>query len=84
MLLFTLYLDYLFGKIRVTLFTPDLLLCSDSSFSKLMVVGFNGAEINCGIAHILGILLKNSYEFQILLEATFIYSLFSSSDNNDK
>ena len=26
---------YLFGKIKVTLFTPDFLLCSDSSFSKL-------------------------------------------------
>ena len=36
---------------------------------------FNGAETNCGIAHILGILLKNSYDIQILLEATFIYSL---------
>ena len=42
---------------------------------------FNGAETNCGIAHILGILLKNSYEFQILLEATFIYSLFPSNCN---
>ena len=26
---------YLFGKVKVTLFTPDFLLCSDSSFSKL-------------------------------------------------
>ena len=26
----------------------------------------------CGIAHILGILLMNSYEIQICLEATFI------------
>ena len=32
-----------------------------------------------GIAHILGILLKNSYKFQILLEATFIYSLSPSN-----
>ena len=24
-------------------------------------IGFNGAETNCGIAHILGILLMNSY-----------------------
>ena len=26
-------------------------------------IGFNGAESNCGIAHILGILLMNSYDF---------------------
>ena len=26
-------------------------------------VGFNGAETNCGIAHILGIVLMNSYDF---------------------
>ena len=32
-------------------------------------IGFNGAETNCGIAHILGILLKNSYEFKICSEA---------------
>ena len=43
-------------------------------------IGFNGAE-TCGIAHILGILLKNSYDFQILLEATFIYSLSPSNRN---
>ena len=42
-------------------------------------IGLNGVKTNCGIAHILGILLKNSYEFQILLEATFIYSLFPSN-----
>ena len=40
-------------------------------------MGFKGAETNCRIAHILGILLKNSYKFQILLEATFIYGLSS-------
>ena len=28
-----------------------------------------GAETNCGIAHILGILLRNSYEFEICSEA---------------
>ena len=39
----------------------------------------DGAETNCGIAHILGILLKNCYEFQILLEAKFIYSLSPSN-----
>ena len=27
-------------------------------------IGFNGAETNCGIAHILGILLMNSYDFR--------------------
>ena len=26
-------------------------------------IGFNGTETNCGIAHILGILLMNSYDF---------------------
>ena len=28
------------------------------------IIGFNGAETNCGIAHILGILLMNSYDFR--------------------
>ena len=28
-------------------------------------LGFNGAETNCGIAHILGILLMNSYNTDI-------------------
>ena len=28
-------------------------------------IGFNGAEPNCGIAHILGILLMNSYNTDI-------------------
>ena len=32
-------------------------------------IGFNGAETNCGIAHILGILLMNSYKIQICSEA---------------
>ena len=50
---------------------PPRMLCN--------CTGFNGVETNCGIAHILGILLKNSYEFQILLEATFIYSLSNSN-----
>ena len=35
-------------------------------------IGFNGAETNCGIAHILGILLMNSYEIKICSEATII------------
>ena len=35
-------------------------------------IGFNGAETNCEIAHILGILLMNSYEIQICSEAIFI------------
>ena len=29
-------------------------------FSSTIGIGFNGAETNCGIAHILGILLMNS------------------------
>ena len=39
--------------------------------------GFNGAETNCGIAHILGILLMNSYKIKmhVCSEATFISSL---------
>ena len=28
-------------------------------------IGFNGTETNCGIAHILGILLMNSYNTDI-------------------
>jgi len=33
-------------------------------------MGFNGAETNCGIAHILGILLMNSYDSQIFRATT--------------
>ena len=52
-------------------------LIKNSKLSLNDRLGFNRAETNCRIAHILGILLKNSFEFQILLEATvtFIYSL---------
>ena len=32
---------------------------------NLSMMGFNGAETNCGIAHILGILLMNSYNTDI-------------------
>ena len=53
----------------LTLWVAPPLKCSATG------IGFNGAETNCRIAHISGILRKNSYEFQILLEATFIYSL---------
>ena len=33
-------------------------------------IGFNGAETNCGIAHILGILLMNSYNIDIFFSNT--------------
>ena len=33
-------------------------------------IGFNGTETNCGIAHILGILLMNSYNTVIFLATT--------------
>ena len=38
-------------------------------------IGFNEAETNCEVAHILGILLMNSYAIKICSEATFIWSL---------
>ena len=38
-------------------------------------IGFNGAETNCGIAHILGILLMNSCNKVIFLATTIICSL---------
>jgi len=31
-------------------------------YLKIILVGFNGAETNCGITYILGILLMNSYD----------------------
>ena len=40
--------------------------------SCLNFIGFNGAETNREIAHILSILLMNSYAIQICSEATFI------------
>ena len=33
-------------------------------------MGYNGAETNCGIAHILGILLINSKDFKIFWATT--------------
>ena len=36
---------------------PKLKKCSS------LGIGFNGAESNCGIAHDIGILLMNSYDF---------------------
>ena len=39
-------------------------------------IGFNGANTNCGIAHMLGILLMNSYDFSIF-RVTTICHLFS-------
>ena len=38
-------------------------------------IGFNGAETNCGIAHILGILLMNIYNTDIFF--TSYYNLQS-------
>ena len=40
-------------------------------------MGFNGAETNCtcGIGHILGILLMNSYNTDKFLASNIIYSL---------
>ena len=47
--------------LSVTVLTLWLLLkCS------AVGIGFNGAETNCGIAHILGILLMNSYNTDIV------------------
>ena len=40
-------------------------------------IGFNGAKTNCGIAHILGILLMNSCDTVIILATTIICSLFT-------
>ena len=34
----------------------------DGLLVNVILVGFNGAKTNCGITHILGILLMNSYD----------------------
>ena len=70
-----IYVVFLTYVLSVTVLTLWSLLLKCSAIG----IGFNGAETNCRIAHILGILLKNSYEFLILLEATFIYSLSPSN-----
>ena len=36
-------------------------------------IEFNGTETNCGIAHILVILLMNSYDIQIILATTICF-----------
>ena len=38
-------------------------------------IGFNGAETNCRIAHILGILLMNSCSTDRFLATTVVYGL---------
>ena len=40
-------------------------------------IGYNGAETNCGIAHILGILLTNNYDLFKISQATTVFSLKS-------
>ena len=40
-------------------------------------IGFNGAETNCSIAHILGILLMNSCNTDRFLATTVVYGLSS-------
>ena len=48
----------------------------DSTILTSLFVLNNGAETNCGIAHILGILLMNSYDNKVyFLAATIICSL---------
>ena len=42
---------------------------SQFSHGTTVGIGFDGAETNCGIARILGILLMNSYGNQISIEA---------------
>ena len=55
-------------------------LCSHGGWLLLKCsaigIGFNGAETNCGIAHILGILLMNSYDTYFLATA-IIFRLFT-------
>ena len=55
-------------------------LCSHGGWLLLKCsaigIGFNGAETNCGIAHILGILLMNSYDTYFLATAV-IFRLFT-------
>ena len=53
-----------------------LLKCSAVGMS------FNGPQTNCGIAHILGILLMNSYNTDIFLATTVICSLSTLNYNN--
>ena len=48
------------------------MICKKTQKYFSVHIHFNGAETNCGIAHILGILLMNSYEFKICSEATII------------
>ena len=71
---YVVFLTYVLSVTELTLwFAPPKIKCS------AIGVGFNGVETNCNFAHILGILLKNSYGFQMLLEATFIHSLSPSN-----
>ena len=57
-------------------------LCSHGGWLLLncsaIGIGFNGAETNCGIARILGILLKNSWDSQIYFLATTIICSLSN------
>ena len=57
-------------------------LCSHGGWLLLKCsaigIGFNGAETNCGIARILGILLMNSWDTQIYFLATTIICSLST------
>ena len=58
-----------------------LQLCSNCGWLLLKCsaigIGFNGAETNCRIAHILGILLMNSCNTDRFLATTVVYGLSS-------
>ena len=45
-------------------------------------IGFNGAETNCRIAHILGILLMNSCNTDRFLATTVVYGLSTLNYDN--
>ena len=58
-----IYLHKINTTVGLTLHSIPIFVHAILYFKRNYGIGFNGAETNCGIAHILGILLMNSWWF---------------------
>ena len=65
-------------------FGPCHKIFNDPHIKTYLTIGFNGAETNCGIAHILGILLMSSCNTVIFLATTIICSLSTLNYSNER
>ena len=70
-----IYLHKINTTVGLTLHSIPIFVHAILYFKRNFGIGFNGTGTNCGIAHILGILLMNSYDMQIYFLATSLLQL---------